>query len=325
MAIGSGMDLFAQTTANIDDGASPWSFFNAGPFHADDGILVRSDDILVVRSVGRNAASGLPMFTKTVAQEDPADENPLPGGLDHAKWLVYSKRSASSGVPGFDVPMTGELVFKCELGVCLFGLENQPFGSAVPDINDDLRIGCAAMSIIDFETLMIFDFMLTNKGIYAFYERLPFARQALGNYASFSFAKRVGERTQEQMARLEISYSKELGRVVWRVDDVEVMRVDRIGELIEREHMVLDHGGVGQSVSPNQLACGFGLLTLLDASDGNGSALVRLSTAPGFYANPRNGSEASPTFASERSDVGDRLFGQGGELRLAAYSVSERS
>jgi hypothetical protein len=297
-----------------------WFYFSAGPiFIGNDGIESTTKNDLFVLSD--------PYFISTLGQEGSAD-NPfgLPGGLDHVKWLVYMNHLSSSGVPGFDAIPGQELACESWISGRTFGTEFHPFGDAVDNPNDDLRLGAPAMNAIDLESWMVFDFFLTNERIYAFYERLPFGRTESDNYAAFSFMIPVGERTPNEKHHLKIAYDKSAGTVRWLVDDQEVYRVDQIGYLIDRQYMTIDHGGIepAKPVSPNQLNCGMGTFTLLDGSLPSGKALVRLSTAPGFYFDPSSGEPVPQTFVDEYSESGSRLFNQGVELRVSKYIIESR-
>ncbi len=75
--------------------------------------------------------------------------------------------------------------------------------------------------------------------------------------------------------------------------------------------------------SPNQLDCGMGTFTLLDAHGPTGRGLARLSTAEGVRYNPAVAG-AAETFVDEGSAPGSRLFGQGAQLRVGGYSVFYR-
>ncbi len=157
------------------DAASPtakWFYFSAGPFVGDDGIATTSQNGLVVVSTGINPATGAPAFTKTLGQED--DNGGLPGGLDHVKWLVYANHLASTGYPGFDAALNHEFACEAWVRARTFGTDGHPFGGAVDRPNDDLRLSAVGMNTIDFESFMVFDFLITNETIYAIYERLPF-------------------------------------------------------------------------------------------------------------------------------------------------------
>jgi hypothetical protein len=307
-----------------------WFYFASGPFVGDDGIASTSRaDGLAVRAKGTHPTTGEPAYTRTLGQEGAAD-NPsaLPGGLDHVKWLVYMNHRASSGVPGFDAVAGRELAFQTRFSGASFGTAGHPFRAAVRDPSDDLRLAAAAMTTIDFDTFMVFDLFVTNRRIYAFYERLPFARDRYGNYAAFSYMIPVATRTPDEWHALKIAYDKSAGTIRWFVDRREVFRVTRIGRRLDRRYLTLDHGGDETDVSPNQLDGGIGLFTLLDGYRPSDKALVRLSKAEGFYYDVGSGRVAAPGagyFLDETSARGSRLFGQGAELRVRAYAVSSRA
>jgi Family of unknown function (DUF6081) len=304
-----------------------WFYFASGSYVGDDGIAAPAGDGgLTVRARGTNPTTGGPAFTRTLGQEGAAD-NPdaLPGGLDHVKWLVYMNHLASSGVPGFDAVAGRELAFQTRLSGGSFGTAGHPFGAAVSDPGDDPRLAAAAMAAIDFDTCMVFDLFLTNRRIYAVYERLPFARGRYGNYAAFSYLIPVATRTPDAWHAVRIAYDKAAGTVRWLVDHREVFCVTRIGRRLDRQYLTLDHGGIETDVSPDQLDGGLGLFTLLDGYRPSSTALVRLSEADGFYDNVGTGHVAAPGtgyFRDEQSAPGSRLFGQGAELRAQACAVS---
>jgi hypothetical protein len=306
-----------------------WFYFQSGPFVGDDGIAATSPaGSLTVRASGTHPGTGQPAFTRTLGQEGAAD-NPdaLPGGLDHVKWLAYMNHLASSGVPGFDAVAGRELAFQTELSGESFGTDGHPFGAAVSDPGDDVRLAAAAMTTIDFDTFMVFDLFLTNRRLYAVYERLPFARDRYGDYAAFCYMIPVARRTPDAWHAVEIAYDRAAGTVRWRVDHREVFRVTRIGRRLDRRYLTIDHGGVETDVSPTQLDAGLGLFTLLDGYRPSHAALVRLSKADGFYEDVGTGLVAAPGagyFRDERSARGSRLFGQGAELRARACAVSSR-
>lgn len=305
-------------TVNAPD--AKWFYFAAGTYVGDDGVVTTSPAGLRVASSGVNPATGHPAFALTLGQEDATGG--LPGGLDHVKWLAYMNHTSSFGYPGFDAPASGELVCETVLSGRLYGVDAHPFGDVVTKPNDDLRLGAVAMNVIDFDTFMVFDFFLTNRGIYAVYERLPFARDRNGNYAAFTFQIPVGSRRPSDAHHLQIAYNKAAGTVRWLVDHQEVYRVSTIGERINRRFMTLDHGGTDSAVSPNQLNGGMGMFTLLDGHKPSNRALVRLSSADNFYFNPKLGEPTGQTFVDEASLERSRLFGQGAELRMVEYKVS---
>ncbi|GAB1644475.1 DUF6081 family protein [Krasilnikovia sp. MM14-A1259] len=300
-----------------------WFHYRLGDFVGDDGSVSTSADGLRVVAPGRHPRTGEPAFTRTLSQETgPRD---VPGPLDHVKWLVYPQHLASSGVPGFDAEPGTVLSFETVLSGRTYGTAGHPFGAAVADPEDDLRLASAAMPVLDPESAMVFDFFLTNKRVYVFYERLPHARHELGDYAAFLYTIPVAGRTPDDEHRLEISYDRAAGTVRWLLDGEEVFAVDRLGHhLSSRRHLMLDHGGEPVRTEPRQLAGGLGLFTILDgALPGHApGGLVRLTAADGHYRDPVGG--GPQTFTDEHSAPRSRLFGQGAELRARGYLISRR-
>lgn len=287
---------------------------------ANDGRVTTSLHGLNVVSSGINPTTGRPAFTRTIAQED---DNPLGihGQRDHAKWFVYMNHRSSRGTPGFDALSGHVLSFQARISGQTFGTGGHPFGSSVSD-EHDLRLAATAMSVFDFETELAFDFYLTNRLIYAVYARLPFARDRLGNYAAFVFAVPAAVRLPREWHRLKITYDKDAGTVCWFVDGNEVLRVNRIGHRIDRQYMLIDHGGDETEVSPHQLDGRMGALTLLDGGLPLQPGLARLSNLPFFYFDTERGAPIPQPFIDNDSNNGSRLFGQGTELRVRRYVVS---
>lgn len=310
-----------QNGFSIGTNDAKWFYFSAGSYVGDDGIVTTNKDGLRVISSGENPNTGEPAFVRTIGQEKDNDLE-LQGDLDHVKWAVFMNHTASSGFSGFDAIPGQELSCETTISGQSFGNAGHPFGTAVKNPNDDLRLGSVVMNTIDFDTSMVFDFFLTNERIYAFYERLSFARDRYGNYAAFSFAIPVGLRTPTDKHNLKIAYNKAAGTVRWLVNNTEVYRVTRIGHLINRRYMTIDHGGIEATVSPNQLNCGMGMFTLLDGHKPSNIGLVRLSSLPNFYFNPKVGAPEAEMFVDNDSLPSNRLFGQGAELRIRKYVVS---
>lgn len=171
---------------------------------------------------------------------------------------------------------------------------------------------------------MVYDIWLTNKGMYAFYERLPLARTLLGSYAAFSYQIPIGTRQPDQWHELSIAYNRGAGVVRWLVDGEERFRVDRIGQHIDRPYLTIDHGGDEERVESRQLNGGMGMFTLLDGYLPSEQALVRLSDVEDFYFDPVLGQPHPLAFVDEESHEGSRLFGQGAELRIDHFTVELR-
>lgn len=205
-----------------------------------------------------------------------------------------------------------------------FGTGGHPFGGAVANAQDDTRLAAVAMNAVDFESFMVFDFLLTNERVYALYERLPFGRSEANNYASFTFQIPVAARAPGDDHNLKVAYDRTAGTVRWLIGEEEVFRVDQIGRLIDRQYMLLDRGGVEEVVSPRQLNCGMGTFTLIDGHGPTDTGLVKLSNAPDYYFSPPIGAPSPEAFVDGASLAESRLFGQGAELRLRQFVVSSR-
>lgn len=306
-----------------DTAGSKWFYFQAGPYVGNDGIEATDVHGLHVVSKGTNASTGQPAFTVTLGQD--SQNGGLPGGLDHVKWLVYTTHQASSGYPGFDAKPGSTIACESWIGGETYGTEYQPFGSLVDDPQDDLRLAAFAQNSIDFETFMVFDWFITNKHIYAFYERLPFGRGIQGNpadYAAFSSYKAVGEYHPGEQHHLKTELDKSAGEVRWYLDGNLVMKVNNIGHRPPRDMMTLDHGGVEYDVSPRQLDCGMGTFTLLDAYRPTDVGLVQLSDTPNMYFDPSVGQPTPEPFYDTQSLTQNRLFGQGARIDVKRYVVS---
>jgi hypothetical protein len=305
---------------------SKWNYFSntlittsgaSHTFTADDAITSPLSNGLYVKSSGWNNSTQRPAFNLSVPSENVGVQ---PGALDHVKWLVYMNNMASTNVPGFDAVLGKELSCSTRIIGQTFGTRLHPFGSKAA--TNDLRLAAFAMNTIDFESFMVFDFMFTNKRIYAIYERLPFGRTQTDNYAAFTFAIPLGARSAGTAHDVKIAYDRSAGIVRWILDGKEVYRVSTIGRRINRRYMIIDHGGIEKTVAPRQLNCGMGMFTLLDGSDGSQPGLVRLSNRPNFYFSPSRGEPSLQSFVDETSQPGSRIFGQGVEFRIGTYRVA---
>lgn len=295
-----------------------WSLIPTGSLPYGDGTPTTSSQGLTVKSSGTNPVTGKPAFVYTTGQENDGGQ----GQDDHPKWYAAANHSSTAGYLGFDAVPGQVLTCESTISARTFGTERHPFGSAVRDPHSDLRLAAGAMNLIDLETNIVFDFFITNRRLYAFYERLP---RPGSTYASFSYALPVAVRTPNQWHKLSVSYDRSAGTVVWKVDGREVLRVDRIGHLpADRKNLILDLGGTEEEVAPRQLSCGFGMFTLLDAEAPGApeGGLVRLSSQPNLYFDPDHGAPTPQQFVDDLSLPGNRLWGQGVELKVDYMRVS---
>lgn len=307
-----------------DDFSEPWASdarwlpFSPSPdYVADDAVLTSSPHGLHARSRGTNPLTGEPAFLNTVSQGAGMFLTPF----DHAKWLVIMNHFSSRNVAGFDAVYGQELSCAATVSARVYGAAAQPFGHAVADPDTDPRLGAGAISAFDPETFVIFNFLLTNGMVYAFYERPAFARPPGDRFASFQFAVPVLARRPADVHDLRIAYDRARGVVRWLVDGWEVFRLDTIGARIDRRFMIIDHGGTDEIVSPAQLDCGMAMFDFLDGYGPTGRGLVQIEPDGGDYFDPRRGEPASVGFVDPDSDLSSRLFGQGASLTVRRFVV----
>lgn len=308
-----------RTNFSANSSNARWFNFSMGPFVADDGLVSITKNGLSVVASGQNPITHLPAFVRTMGQ----DTGPL-SAFDHVKWLVIMNHTSSKGLVGFDAEAGQELACEARISGQVFGTHGHPFGSAVAFADVDPRLGAVATSAFDPETFMIFNFLITNNLIYAFYEHPPFVRDLYGDYAAFTYAVPVAYRFPYQQHDLKIAYDKARGRVRWLIDGDEVFRVDAIGARIDRRWMLLDRGGEDMIFSPDQLDCGMGTFTFLDGFGPTQRALVQIDADEDTYFNPRWGEPFGVSFLDPTSAVKKRLFGQGAAMQVRRYVVSSR-
>ncbi|MCC3767134.1 DUF6081 family protein [Streptomyces sp. UNOC14_S4] len=263
-----------------------WQLRPVGPLPRGDATVRTTPAGLVVEPEATDPGTGTPAFRRTAG----------PGGDDHLKWCALAARTASTGLPGFDAPATGELTVRGELAARVFNARRHPFGDQVADAEGDPRLGAGALVTVDRETGLVFDFFVSNRRIHAVYERM---RPPGARCAAFTCLVPVADRSPDRTHLLEIGLDRSRGTVRWRVDGRVVLSVGDLGAPL-RDHLAIDHGGPAGRATPRQLACGLGLFTLLDAAGPDGRALTR--DAHGRHAH--------------------RLWGQGVRLTVRRITVT---
>ncbi|GGL70717.1 hypothetical protein GCM10010129_12780 [Streptomyces fumigatiscleroticus] len=317
-------DDFSHGFATGGPGAR-WTHIPFGGDVGKDARATTSGRGLRLAARGTHPRTGEPAFTLTLGQHEPGG---LPGTLDHIKWLSYPDRRTADGTLGFTAEPGRVLVGEAWLTGRTYGTEGHPFGRAVADARDDVRLAMAALTVEDPETGVVVDFFLTDRTVYAGYERLPNHRDTLGRYAAFTYAVPVAHRSSPAAEHhAVIAYDRSRGVIRWRLDGREVFAVDRIGHLLpSRRHLLLDHGGTQVTVVPRQLTFGLGLFDALDGARPGvpGSGLVRLTTEAGHYFDPVRGEPAPQRFLDDDSRPGNRLWGQGAALDVRRLVVADR-
>ena len=316
---------------DVDGPDAKWWQLASGDYVADDGIVTAAPGGIEIAASGTNPETGEPAFVNTLAQEQ--DNGGIRGDLDHVKWLTYANHEASTGHMGFDAVPGRELSCETTMWGRTSGTGDHPFGDAVPDPEDDLRLASVGLTVHDVETDTLFEFLFTNTQIYVFYERLAANRTDENNYWSFLYTIPVADREPDDSHRFKIAYDREGGKVRWYIDGRNVFEVDRIGERLEPsgsvdydDHLMLDHGGDEELVEPRQLACGMGSFTIVDGAVArpgyDGEGLVKLSSSEGHYFDPVLGEPHPQRFLDEESLEGNRIWGQGATFGLTPLVIS---
>ena len=162
---------------------------------------------------------------------------------NHVKALATTRRA-------FDVSARG-FVVRAELSVETFGAGNNPHN--LPP--GDPRLAAGALVLIDPTTGMVFDFFISNDRIAPLYERLPIARETLGDYPAYSRLLPAAPTSPGAWRSYETRYDRAADVVEWLVDGRLIGRQERAGSPI---------GGGAPVVKWNTMRVGVGLFTLLD-------------------------------------------------------------
>jgi hypothetical protein len=156
-------------------------------------------------------------------------------------------------------------------------------------------IAAGALVLIDPTTGMVFDFFISNDRITPLYERLPIARQTLGDYPAFSRLLAPAPTQRGAWRAYETRYDRASDVVEWRVDGQVIGRQERAGAPI---------GSSAPVVKWNQMRIGVGLFTLLDPLCDDKERADDHARIPGFI--PDN--------------LQDR-FGQGGRVSIRNLEI----
>lgn len=246
-----------------------------------------------------------------------APSNPVGGAVEHVKMLQLSREVYYPGNSHGIVSVTARM------GAQHYNMSEHPFPSSyVTNPQDDVRLGSCALNAVSLETFMVFDFMITNEGIYALYERLPFARSEDNYYRAFTQMKRLADRKPNEMHLLKIEYNAAWGVATWYVDGRQAVSVSSLGTVSSKFKTMIDLGGEDQVVHPNHLSFGWGCFTLLDAVDYHTyhSEVGLVDLCAGYDC----GYETPESFYDE-DYVGEyRLWGQGSAVSLGKIKIENR-
>lgn len=293
---------------------------------SDDGVSSVSGGVLTVDSS---------VYTHT----SPADG-------DYHKFLVFTKSA-------FTAPANGDyLVLEANVSSQQTNLNTIPASlvaapgslDGVVDPNLDPRPCCGALNLFDVQANVIFDFIITNKMIYALYERFPYGKAAWGgpglDYTGFVQLFPLANRPHNtDTSNLKIAFNRKTNSVSWFVDGKRKLQINSIGVMSQSKYTVIQYSAPNVPLSPqpivrpNTFLVGFGNLGLMGATSPlnpgskSNSALVDMSlngllpdsNPNGFNANGTP--QCLPTILSYAQAGNTTNFGQGNVLEISSLKV----
>ena len=191
--------MFDLSDALVEDSWSQYFSYYGIPdlFSADDGNVFPYLDGLRLDSFP---------FRKSLPSLTPIST------LDHVKFLAYLKNPIEIPTSGFlTISTTSKknsivtiITKRFTVRTNVTGQFDHPFGNIVTNPDDDFRLANGAISIIDDENMLIFDYLVTDTKIFVVYERLPFGRTPENHYAAFLYVIPVSNRNEKDFDKLEI-------------------------------------------------------------------------------------------------------------------------
>jgi hypothetical protein len=132
------------------------------------------------------------------------------------------------------------------------------FGRAADEPRPGVDLGAGGVISVDVETGIVFDFFVTHDRVFAVYERLALRPGA--EFAAFTYAVPVADRTPDVVHRLEVTFDRTAAAAHWRVDGRHVLSVDRIGfRSLDDTYLTRDNGRREEEALPRQFSYGLGL------------------------------------------------------------------
>ncbi|ACU75330.1 conserved hypothetical protein [Catenulispora acidiphila DSM 44928] len=223
-----------------------WRLRPAGAGLPDgDGVVSTGSAGLVVVPAHTDPDTGEPAFSPT--------DGPL-GEMDHLRWAAFAD------VPPPDA--AGRTEVSATISAQGFGLDRHPYGDSVPDPHRELKCGAAVLICVDRPTGIVLDFIVTDRCVFAVYERLAFPGT---DWAGFSYAVPVLDREPGDHHDLAILYDAPAGTARWSVGGEQVLAVDELGLRLPGEQAARfakrDNGLRAQIAVPAQFSFGLGVFT----------------------------------------------------------------
>lgn len=276
--------------------------------------------------------------------------------LDHVKYLVFRKAPFKT-----QVGLNKEILFEADMSVKQTGLDTIPQQlkaapgtiNGIVDSKIDPRPCCGAFNVVDFNTLLVFDFIITNKMVYALVERLPFNLPEWGGSQTYNaythlipvHAREICENDDplDDILKLGISYDYTRGVVKWLIKNKEVFRINNPGKFLDAKYRVTQITPIGQPAYPQHVVrspdlwVGFGTFSLLEASypinplNQVNVGLVNF-TMGGYFpyadanAAPPDANSIALNYLADLPQLNNTtVFGQGADLRIKKLKVSTRN
>ncbi len=163
----------------------------------------------------------------------------------HLRWAAFARAEARGA---------GPFRARGEISARVLAPYRHPDG-------DGPRCAMATLICVDRTSGMVFDIALTNRFVWALYERLPRPGSAHG---TFSYAVPVADRTPEEWHDCEIEVDPSAGRARWSLAGKEVFAVERTGLRLDARsygsRLECSTPGPQEQVAPDRLALGLGLI-----------------------------------------------------------------
>jgi hypothetical protein len=251
-------DFSGDLSAGSDE--SLWQLRPVPGFPVGDGIVRTGPDGLVVTPTASDPRTGQPAFATP----------PSSGPVDHLRWALMANRQSAAGFPGFGAGTAGQLSVTAEVALSTYNVERHALGESIADPSREFKLGAGVLIFMDRETGVVFDFILTDRVLFAVYERLAFPGT---EHAGFSYAVPVRDRQPADFHQLTITYDTAKGEAAWYVGQDQVLLVDQIGQrALSSRYLARDNGKPAEDAAPQQLTCGLALFA--DHFFGQGARLA---------------------------------------------------
>jgi len=282
--------------------------FQAGDYSS----IVPNPTSIKVKSIKKGHNHGIE------ARLDPFVDNGLPMPFGHFQFLFGSPSPLSVSTTPF---FRAYWKLSARLDVSWDKKHAPLWGAGVSHKKDDPRLGRAVTMLVDRSTGIVAEFILTNHGIWAFYERVGTAIPALGPYSTFAQIRRIASRAPEDVHELSIEYDGPSNTITWFIGLEAVASVGQLGLMTTDprwKRAYVSNTGEPKEESPRAFVVAFGCLYAMDHADPWRENSVGLISASGAdsssYLYPT--SWLSQSYDNSADTFSPRLYGQGISLKV---------